>query len=91
MQCWIRIDCVATFLLFLTHNELVDDTRTTVAMVARQKRVNACARKFVSRRHSFRHYFHTQLVLSHNYDIVLVTAEHFRYPACVQSKPPVLR
>jgi hypothetical protein len=27
---------VATFLLFLTPNELADDTRTTVAMVARQ-------------------------------------------------------
>ena len=32
----VRIDCVATFLLCLTHNELADDTRTTVAMVARQ-------------------------------------------------------
>ena len=32
----VRIDWVAAFLLFLTHNELADDTRTTVAMVARQ-------------------------------------------------------
>ena len=33
----VRINCMmATFLLFLTHNELADDTRTTVAMVARQ-------------------------------------------------------
>ena len=32
----VRIDWVAIFLLFLTHNELADDIRTTVAMVARQ-------------------------------------------------------
>ena len=32
----VRIDWVAMFLLFLTHNELADDIRTTVAMVARQ-------------------------------------------------------
>ena len=32
----VRIDWVAAFLLFLTHNELADDTRTAVAMVARQ-------------------------------------------------------
>ena len=43
--------------------------------VGETKRVNACTRKFVSRRHSFRHYFHTQLALSRNCDIVLVTAE----------------
>ena len=33
----VRIDCVAAVLLFWTYNELADDTRTTVAMVARQK------------------------------------------------------
>ena len=33
----VRIDCVAALLLFWTYNELADDTRTTVAMVARQK------------------------------------------------------